>query len=382
MNRKTQTAKLRVLAAGLLISGLIGCGKGEELEPLPPAKSAFVLTTDYSTGGFSVIALPEKEVALEKKGELSSDVEQAVLRGDKVYVLNRYGADNLQVLNISNWQTTKQVSTVEGSNPYDVEFLNGYAYVTRYGSKSILVLDEKTLEESQEINLGEFSDSDGVPEMAYSATYTSSENKSYLFVALQRWVTDEGSLWHIMDYSSVLAISIKEDGNEEDFKEMQLPLSNPVRDFVFNRKTQEYLLPCAGDNAIVGDGGVIEIDPETMEISVLVDEKTLGGSLYEIAIDEFGENLYAITGTKECGVFGVEGCKMSVILYNFSNSQTSVVYTSDGFDLSDIEVNKDEIWIADRTYTEPGIVILSTLDFSQIKKISTELPPAKILFIR
>ena len=57
-----------------------------------------------------------------------------------IYVINRFGQDNIQVIDPGNhFATVKQFSTGNGSNPQDIAFLSATkAYVARYGSSDLL----------------------------------------------------------------------------------------------------------------------------------------------------------------------------------------------------------------------------------------------------
>ena len=84
---------------------------------------AFVLTSDYTTGSYSVVNT-ETKGATSNVGATHGDAAVTTYNG-KVYVINRFGADNIQVIDpAQGFATINQFSVDPGSNPYDIAFLN------------------------------------------------------------------------------------------------------------------------------------------------------------------------------------------------------------------------------------------------------------------
>ena len=82
---------------------------------------AFVLTSDYTTGAYSVINAETKS-ATSNIGATHGDAAVATYNG-MVYVINRFGADNIQVIDpAQGFATINQFSVDPGSNPYDIAF--------------------------------------------------------------------------------------------------------------------------------------------------------------------------------------------------------------------------------------------------------------------
>ena len=92
----------------------------------PPARAAetraFVFTTDFGTGSIADAHFgPPRTVA----SNVASVWSDAVLRyyNGLLYVVNRSGADNIQVLDPANgFVTVKQFSVGNGANPHDIMF--------------------------------------------------------------------------------------------------------------------------------------------------------------------------------------------------------------------------------------------------------------------
>lgn len=98
-----------------------GAGETEILTDLnhPSGNTAVVVGTDFVTGTLTAIPLGSPAEATRNVAVVHSD---AAIRsyGGSLYVVNRLGADNIQVLNPSNFETTLQFSTGNGTNPQDI----------------------------------------------------------------------------------------------------------------------------------------------------------------------------------------------------------------------------------------------------------------------
>ncbi|MCA9752269.1 MAG: hypothetical protein KC591_08775, partial [Gemmatimonadetes bacterium] len=95
-----------------------------------------------SIGLLSVLDLDTFEVT-NQVAEVSTDPALRVFDGI-VYVVNRFLADNVQVIDPElGFATTAQFSTENGSNPQDAVVIDGRAFVTRFEPdfSDVLVLD-------------------------------------------------------------------------------------------------------------------------------------------------------------------------------------------------------------------------------------------------
>jgi hypothetical protein len=147
-----------------------------------------VITSDFQTGSISFVSA-ETGVAVEKNLLTIHSDAVARYRQGKVYIVNRLGQDNVLILDRSDLsQPLLQFSVGNGSNPLDIAFASdNKAYVSRFGSASVLVVDPVQGNTLGEIDLSVFADDDGIPEMAQMATVG-----SRLYVALQRLDRDNG----------------------------------------------------------------------------------------------------------------------------------------------------------------------------------------------
>ena len=141
------------------------------------------VTTDYSVSGqVSCIDVIPPWDAEEAVASVHSDADARFYEG-LVYVVNHLYGDNIQVLDPEQgFATVRQFSVGPGSNPQDIAFASAErAYVTRYESVWLLEVDPTTGAVSDSIDLSQFADPDGLPEMAGMALVD-----GLLFVAVQR----------------------------------------------------------------------------------------------------------------------------------------------------------------------------------------------------
>lgn len=164
-------------------------------ELLPP--SAMTLTTDnrliisetdYTQGAISVLHL---SAGLIQKSVLTFGSDNAVTAADdKVFLLDhKTGVVTGFTGHAPNQGVVFNVQTGAVSNPYDIAISNNRAFIPRYDSKSLLVLDATKLDGgvrdsidlSQYVSHHPVDTSAGAPRMAWITAYN-----GYVFVALQR----------------------------------------------------------------------------------------------------------------------------------------------------------------------------------------------------
>jgi len=155
------------------------------LAPAPPAGAVatkgYVLTTDYTSGTLSVVDLATRAVTCDV-ADVSPDPVARWYQG-LLYVVNRYGYDNVQVIDpAQGYATLRQFSVGNGANPQDIAFASpSKAYVSRLGSPDLLIVNPSTGATLGVIPLAAWADADGNPEAAHLAVVG-----DLLFVALER----------------------------------------------------------------------------------------------------------------------------------------------------------------------------------------------------
>ena len=351
------------------------------LPALPPGagsataaqSTADVVTTDFSTGSFSVANLDTRAVAKDVAGVWSD----ATLRwyNGKVYIVNRAGQDNIQVLDpAQSYATVLQFSTGSGSNPQDIAFVSPTkAYVSLYDRQALLVCDPSTGATLDTISLAPFADADHLPEMAHLALIG-----SHLFVAVQR--LDRLNGYAPTDYSLVAVIDtqtdtvIDVDPATPGVQGITLPAKNPVTTFSYVPEDGRLLIGCAG-RFLQNDGGVAAIDVGSLtSLGVISTEAQLGGDIGD---------LEWYTGTHSYAIVSDASYNASLVSFNPSTgAKIATVRAPGGFSLPDCAVNdRDELWVADNGITTAGLYVYRAgTDALLAGPLDTGLPPNQITF--
>src|SRR5688572_452000 len=210
---------------------------------------AFAATSDFSTGGLSVVDLATRAVSQD----VSLIHPDAVLRyhDGLLHVVNRFGADNIQVIDPTSYATLRQFSVGNGTNPQDIVFLS-QALVSRYGSNSLLVVNPSLPDGGPDpkptISLAPYADADGVPEMARMIVLY-----PHVFIACQRLTN-----FNPVNTSMVVAVDVGGFNPLPPPPQTQgipLSLKNPVTTFEYDRVNGRLWIGCAGAFGSL-DGGV------------------------------------------------------------------------------------------------------------------------------
>ncbi len=182
---------------------------GEKKMTAPSSNVAFVITSDFATGSYACIDL-DSYVAYEQ--ELGVIHKDAVVRvfNNKIYVINRFGRDNIQIIDPKNeYETEREISMKqEGDpgdcNPYDIAMVEtDRAYVSRHNEPSIWIINPKTGKKIGEIDISEYApwSANDIPRASYMYFHKPTKR---LFVACER-LKGNG---HIAGHSSVLVIDV------------------------------------------------------------------------------------------------------------------------------------------------------------------------------
>lgn len=367
-----RTLRRRVLALLVLPALLAGCSSRHSVTgPIDTgAHRAFVLTTDFSTGALSVIDLDTRQVAVN----VASVHSDATLRvhGSLIYVVNRFGQDNIQIIDPArNYATVQQFSTGNGSNPQDIVIVTATrAYVSRYGSADLMVVNTLSGFQGNNISLAAFADGDGIPEMARMALVG-----PYLFVACQRltnFLATNPSVVVVIDTRTNTVVDV--DPVAPGVQAIPLLGRDPVTDLIYDSATQTLLVGCVGLYGVL-DGGIERIDAVAFQsLGFVITEATLGGDIGDIAWNG-PDHSYAIVSDASSNA--------SVVAWSATTSAVlDTVYAPGGFSLPDCEVNdRGELYVADNRFTAPGVRVFRTgADTLLAGPLDTGLPPSQIAF--
>ena len=336
---------------------------------------AFVTTTDFITGSCSEVRLDGSYTTTINVASIHSD---AVARYYDlfIYVVNRSGGDNIQILDPgSGYSTVRQFSVGPGSDPHDIVVLSPTkAYVTRYDETDIWSVDPSTGLQTGAISLSSLSDADGLPEIDMMARVG-----DFVYVTVQR--LDRNNFFTPVGTSYVVVIDVNTDTQVDTdlgtggVQPITLTGTNPFSDIRLDPYSGRLVVSCVGRFG-VQDGGVEFINPVTnLPEGFVFTESAAGGDILDVVI---------VSPNKGYAIVATPSFFTHLISFNPQTGLTTgTLYAPSDYVLNDIELSPDrELFLADRTVTNPGIRIYNIEDDSEITSgpISTGLPPFDILF--
>lgn len=337
---------------------------------------AFVVTTDFSTGGLSAIDLTTRTVTPDVQS-VFSDARARFFDG-LIYVVNRFGQDNLQVIDPGlGYSTIHQFSTGNGSNPADVMVISPHkAFVTLYERPDLLVMDPTTGAYLDTVPLGGFADADGIPEMDHMARFG-----HRLFVSLQR--LDRNAGFTPTAFSSVVVVDVDADTVVDanpglpGVQAITLAAKNPVTAFSYDPVARMFYVGCAGAYGVL-DGGITKLDPIALTSpGVAISEATLGGEVGDV---EWHTATHGYAIVSDPVTFDA-----SLVTWNPTlGTKLATLLTPGGFSLPGMALDdRDELYVCDNSFTTPGVHVFSVVtDLAIAGPLGTGLPPNDVLFDR
>jgi DNA-binding beta-propeller fold protein YncE len=338
------------------------------------AGRAVVVTTDFETGRLATVGVARPHGARTLEVPIHAD---AVVRtvGDRLYVVNRFLGDNVQVLDPRRGFTTVlQCSTGPGSNPHDIVLVGAHkAYVTRYDRGELWIVDPAApgcgafLRGT--IDLRPWADADGLPEMDQMALVG-----ERLFVSLER--LDRARRFAPAGRSRLAVIDVATDTVSAVVELSGANAFGDATGLVREPGTGKLLVAEAGDLYRTGDGGIERVDPVTLTAEgFLITEDDLGGSITDFVIAATGKG-YAI-------VLDAQLRNVLVAFDPVTRRVTNRLLTRVQY-LPDIALGPDGLlWLADGGLPSPGIRIFDPADDRQLTRaaIDVGLPPFAIAFV-
>jgi hypothetical protein len=346
-------------------------------DPSPSGASefAFVTTTDYITGNSATVQTRAPHTVVCPLLPLHSDAVARYFH-PYVYVLNRKGADNVQILDPgSGFSTVCQFSVGAGSDPHDIVVLGPTkAYVTRYNTNTIWIVDPSRCVQTGSIDLSSLADGDGLAEVDMMCRVG-----GRVFVTVQR--LDRNNYWVPAGTSYVAVIDAVTDALVDvnpslpGTQPITLTGSDPYSDIQLDPYTGKLYVPCVGYWGLK-DGGVEKVDPVTLQSDGFIFLETAAqGDIIDAEID---------MGTKGFAI--VMDDNFFTLLVSFdagTGVKTQTLYDPDDYVLQDIELSPwKELFLADRTPTLPGIRIFDVYSNTEVTTAPLDvcLPPFDITF--
>jgi len=336
-----------------------------------------ISTTDFSTGSTSSLDPVNKTPTIDLE-PVGSD---AVVRtfGGLVYVVNRGGTGNIQILDpCDDFNTIDQWSTGNGSNPHDIVVLSPtVAYVSRYDMTSVLKMNPQTGATITTIDLSIFADADGLPEMDQMW-----ETNNQLFVALQR--LDRNNFYTPVGTSYIAVIDLATDTLVDmnpgmgGVQPVTLVHTNPYSEVHFWTDTSipgpAYVYFSAVGYFGVLDGGVLfDVAESPTSQTVILSEAEAGGDILDVEI---------LTDDKGFAIVATPSFVTELIAFNpTTRTKTATMYSPGGYDLNDCEPSPLGLLLTDRKPSNPGIRCFSMYTNVQYPggPIDVGLPPFDIL---
>jgi hypothetical protein len=345
------------------------------------AARGFVLTSDYTTGTLSVVDLDTRGVT----PDVAVTSPDAVARWYEglLYVVNRFGYDNVQVIDpAQGYATVTQFSVGNGTNPQDIAFVSPEkAYVSRLGSPDLLVVNPATGATLDAISLAAWADGDGIPEASRMTLVG-----HLLLVALQRMMNFVPT-----DTSLVVAIDTRADTvfDADPFADgkqaLRLVGTNPTTVFAAlpwsgPEPEVRLLLGCTGHWGAL-DGGIEEIVVPTggspaaiRSLGFAITEESLGGDVLDVVAHEH-DHSYALISDLAYNT--------SLVAWDpASGTSPTTVYAPGGYSLSDAGLNdRGELYVCNSSFTAPGLHVFRVgSDTLLAGPLATGLPPVQIVF--
>ena len=324
----------------------------------------FILTSDFATGSTAFLPGGASVASVNLLGIHSDAVGH--YQDGRIYVINRLGQDNILVLDPADLTNPViQFSVDNGSNPQDIEIISeGKAYVSRYASTDLLVVDPHDGTQLGTVDLSAYADDDGLPEMSQIVRVG-----NRIYVSCQRLDRNAGftpgdAVLVIIDIASDAVVG-----------EIALSAANPNSAIV------------AGDQIIVsasagfGDrlGGIDIIDTRTgTSTGLAVTEEALGGDLSSLVLR---------TSNSGFAIVLDENFANSVVPVNLATGAvgTALEGLSGGF-IATMAIDGNRLLIGDQgSFGDPTSAGLKIYDATTggllAGPIDTGLPPSSIVVL-
>jgi hypothetical protein len=345
---------------------------------------AFVITTDYYSAAYysTIEALPPRSADVSIASVNTDAVAHYDQNEDMVFVVNRYLADNIQIVDPgSGFSTTGQYSVGNGSNPHDIRLASSTkAYVTRYEWKTLLICDPYTGDSLGVIDLSTLADADGIPEMDRMEIVG-----DRLFVTLNSidrltWLPAGPGKIAVIDVAADTLVDV--DPGTVGVQPIVLSLPNPYTELRYDRCRGELYIGCLGRWGVT-DGGVEVIDPVTLESrGVVTTEAQLAGDVSDVILSPGSEG-YAVV------MDSLPWPDNYARLTSFDRTSGEIVDTlyiqtaGQGASLASIELSRQgELYLCDRDATLPRVRIYDTPADTLITTVDVGVPPYDIALVQ
>ena len=332
------------------------------------ASEVYITTTDYETGGHAVF---DSNLSTIQPSLFTIDGGDAVARSfnGKVYMVDR-GNAAITVFDIDDLSTPlTQFSVGAGTNPHDILVLSDTkAYVTLYDSSDLLIVNPADGTQLGTIDLSDFADEDGRPEMDLMV-YTGGK----VFVSLQRLYNySPTNLSQVVVIDPSIDTVFDVDPDTSGVQAIELSRTNP-NDMKYIKEAGKILISESANAYSTVDGGLEFINPTTYAAEgILITEEQLGGNLG----GGFGA-FDMINATQGYAIVADAFWTTNVVRFDLSAKTVTSVVNGTDYDYAYLLVLGDQLILADRNPENPGIRLFNTSGDSEIttEAIYTGIPP-------
>lgn len=378
-----EVRNLNVTVTVIILFVLSGCGEDVQstnffvfkdvcrFQTRPTTRSLVVAASDYRVGKLAMVplhSLTDGPVVATDVPIHHDAIARAPLNDGCVYVVNRYGQDNIQIVERTKNPRIGQFSAGRDLNIQDIAVVGEKAYISNYNTRELLVADLNTGKIVKHIDIGAKSDKDNKPEMHRMLLVG-----SRLLVQLQNLDRDHGFAPTEKSYLAVIDTDRDALDGERPF--VELKVTNPVSDIKRGPDANVYV---AGAGFVWRssklDGGIVSLNSRTLgPQELIIDEKTLKGDIVDFEILR-SDLAVAIVSRP---FFAMDS---RLVRFNPADArQTEVVLMGKGDSIHGLVLDreKNQLFVLDRSPSKPGIQVLDaqTLRVKENLRLDVGLPP-------
>jgi hypothetical protein len=334
----------------------------------------FAVTSDYKTGSYAVHGL-DSAYTKTNIDPIHSDAVVRYLGGNDIFIVNRLKRDNLQIVDRHNLKTVLQIALPALSNPQDVALKDSLIYVAYFAVAKIGIYRQSDGAKAGEIDISAYADTaDNLPETA-ALTFVGGD----LFALLQNLDVKNG-------YVPLTARLLKIDPAAKTVKKsLDLPYGNPAS-MTWDSSAGRLYIPCRAeysnpDYSPKADGGILSIDPATLEVAdTVATEEDLGGNVNDVTL--FGGNLIMDLSTSDSTGTPIE----RVITIPLKDGSIQDIIKMDGYSIGGIalDVKSATLFVGDRKKNASRLRLFDLATFKEKSSsgIDLGLPPLSLAVIR
>jgi len=361
---------------------------------------AFTATAAFPTGQIERISFADGFTVNGTYPATGSDIV-ADTDGNTIYQIGRFQLDSITKFDATDTSVVDYQFSVNGdeseSNPYDIVFVSKTkAYVLRYGSNKMWVVNPSAATEQDfkigEIDLSAYDPDPSDQDLSPNATSGVIVNGK-LFVLMQRLSEfDPVEQGYVAVFDTATDTEIDTGKGEADaLKGIPLDTLNPTN-IRYNEATDEIYVTGRGNifvefNMLEADpyqGGLIAIDDDTYDISMLLDDGTAetntNGFIERTLVisDEKGYVTFYASTAPETGV-----SRNTLHTFNPSTGEIGDPVASVIGEISSLNMGTDgNVWVGIKSEATPGFTRLNSVDDTIVEPyIATSFSPVNVVFI-